>query len=61
MSKYMILEAEPLTREQVETAMKRAHVVRSEAAWSVFVKLGGWFSKKFEFNAKDGSGLAHSA
>lgn len=61
MTEYMILEAQPLTRDQVDIAIKRAHVIRSEATWTVFVKCGAWLSKKLHFSAQDDSGLAHSA
>ncbi len=61
MNKYMLLEAQPLTQDQVDQAIKRAHSMRSEAAWGVFVALGSWISKKFHTDAQDGSGLAHSA
>lgn len=61
MSKYMILESEPLTRDQIDAAIARAHKVRSEAAWTVFVKMGSKVSKLFHSNVSGGSGLAHSS
>ncbi len=61
MDKYMILEAKPLTRSEVEAAIKRAHQLRSEETWTVFVKVGSWISKLFHSNATSGSGLAHSS
>ncbi|NVK20178.1 MAG: hypothetical protein HWE30_15885 [Methylocystaceae bacterium] len=61
MNKYMILEAEPLTRDEIDAAIVRAHHMRSEEAWNVFVKIGSWVSKFFHSNASGGSGLAHSS
>lgn len=61
MQKYMILEAEPLTRAEIDAAIKRAHQMRSEEAWTVFVKCGSWISNLFHSNASGGSGLAHSS
>ena len=60
-NKYMLLEAQPLNQDQIDQAIKRAHVMRSEAAWTVFVKVGTWFSKKLHSSAQDRSNLAHSA
>ncbi|MDV7340055.1 hypothetical protein RYZ26_10655 [Terasakiella sp. A23] len=61
MNKYMILEAQPLSREDVDAAILRAHQIRSEETWTVFVKLGSWVSKLFHSNVTGGSGLAHSS
>jgi len=64
MSKYMILEAEPLSQADIQIAIKRAHKLRSEATWNVFVKLSDKLSKLFHFGTSDsnsGSGLAHSS
>jgi len=61
MNKYMLLEAEPLTQDQIDIAIKRAHVMRSEATWTVFAKCGQWIFKRFNSHASGGSNLAHSA
>lgn len=61
MDKYMLLEAKPLSRKDIDLAIERAHVLRSEATWNVFSKLGSWISKHFHSNAAGGSGLAHSS
>jgi hypothetical protein len=61
MDKYMLLESEPLTQKDIDLAIKRARVMRSEAAWNMFSKIGSWFSKPTHTNAAGGSGLAHSS
>ncbi|WP_417821639.1 RSP_7527 family protein [Terasakiella sp.] len=62
MDKYMLLEAEPLTQKDIDLAIQRARVMRSEAAWNVFATISAWISKQFHSNnAAGGSGLAHSS
>jgi len=58
---YMLLEAQPLSQADIDLAIKRAHVMRSEAAWNVFSKIRSWVSKQFHSNMTGGSGLAHSS
>lgn len=61
MRTYMILDSEPLTRDQIDAAIARAHTVRSEAAWGVCAKIGSKISKLFHSNVAGESGLAHSS
>ncbi|WP_419799412.1 MAG: RSP_7527 family protein [Terasakiella sp.] len=62
MEKYMLLEAEPLTQKDIDLAIQRARVMRSEAAWNVFATISAWVSKRLHSNdAAGGSGLAHSS
>ncbi|SCA57426.1 hypothetical protein MTBPR1_50182 [Candidatus Terasakiella magnetica] len=60
MQDYMILEAQPLTQQDIDKAMARAHVLRSEATWTFFSTLRSWVSKQLHLNVSGSSKLAHS-
>lgn len=61
MKNYMMLEASSLNRDEIELAIKRARVLRSEAVWAFSQSISAKISKLFHSNTQDGSDLAHSA
>ena len=61
MKDYMMLDANSLSHDEIELAINRARVLRSEATWEFFQAVSAKIRKLFHSNSQDGSDLVHSA